>query len=104
MLTITSFAFSEFAYPIVSSIALHLFFLGHIANSREDVDGGVYVEGLSEHVVKTAEEVRELLHRGAAMRTTAATQMNRESSRSHAVFTIIVEHSETTASGEVKVS
>ena len=32
-----------------------------------------------------------LLHVGASQRTTASTNMNRESSRSHAVFTIIVE-------------
>ncbi|XP_065839582.1 uncharacterized protein [Oscarella lobularis] len=53
---------------------------------------GVYVESLSEHIVKSPLEIENLVKRGALMRATAQTKMNRESSRSHAVFTIIVEH------------
>eukprot|EP00047_Mylnosiga_fluctuans_P022700 m.124605 g.124605 ORF g.124605 m.124605 type:complete len:1235 (-) comp9354_c0_seq1:147-3851(-) len=60
---------------------------------REDASG-VYVDGLSEHIVKNPGEIMALLHLGSTMRTTASTNMNRESSRSHAVFTIIVERSE----------
>lgn len=61
---------------------------------REDVSGGVYVDGLTEHIVKGSSEILELLRLGSSMRTTASTNMNRESSRSHAVFTVIVERSE----------
>ena len=60
---------------------------------REDPSGEVYVDGLTEHIVKTPAEIIDLLHRGAEARTTASTKMNQASSRSHAVFTIIVEHS-----------
>jgi kinesin family protein 3/17 len=61
---------------------------------REAVSGGVYVERLSEHIVRSPSEVLSLLHKGGQHRTTADTKMNHESSRSHAVFTVIVEHSE----------
>ena len=54
---------------------------------------GVYVDGLSEHIIKSPSEISELLRQGSVARETASTNMNRTSSRSHAVFTIIVEHS-----------
>ncbi|XP_064386094.1 uncharacterized protein LOC135334732 isoform X2 [Halichondria panicea] len=61
---------------------------------REDGVGGVFVENLSEHVVRNTAGIMSLLREGARLRTTATTKMNKESSRSHAVFTIIVEHAE----------
>jgi kinesin family protein 3/17 len=66
---------------------------------REDGVGGVYVDGLSEHVVRSTEEILKLIHNGALLRKTAATKMNVESSRSHAVFTIVVEHASYTSDG-----
>ena len=58
---------------------------------RRSAAGGVTVQGLSEHVVRSSADVAALLARGGASRTTAQTNMNIASSRSHAVFTIIVE-------------
>ena len=58
---------------------------------REDQQKGVYVEGLSEWVVRSAEELERLAQRGAEARDTARTAMNATSSRSHACMTIIVE-------------
>ena len=58
---------------------------------REDKKRGVFVEGLSEWAVRTPLEIYSLMQRGAAVRATAATKMNDVSSRSHAVFIIIVE-------------
>ena len=49
------------------------------------------MEGLSEWVVRTPAEVYGLLARGAEQRATGATRMNELSSRSHAVFVVIVE-------------
>lgn len=51
--------------------------------------------GLSEWVVRSPAEVYSLMERGASMRTTGATKMNEISSRSHAVFIVIVENSVT---------
>jgi kinesin family protein 3/17 len=59
---------------------------------REDKKRGLYVEGLSEWAVRTPNEIYSLMQKGAASRATASTKMNDVSSRSHAVFLIIVEH------------
>ncbi|KAK9289237.1 hypothetical protein L1049_017711 [Liquidambar formosana] len=58
---------------------------------REDLKKGVYVENLSEYNVRTVNDVSKLLLQGAANRKMAATHMNSESSRSHSVFTCIIE-------------
>ncbi|XP_075476802.1 kinesin-like protein KIN-12C isoform X2 [Primulina tabacum] len=58
---------------------------------REDLKKGVYVENLTKYSVGTANEVLKLLQQGAANRKIAATHMNSESSRSHSVFTCIIE-------------
>lgn len=63
---------------------------------REDKKKGVYVEGLSEWVVRSPQEIYGLMQRGGEMRATGSTRMNHLSSRSHAVFIIIAEQSETT--------
>ncbi|KAF0752061.1 hypothetical protein AaE_006173, partial [Aphanomyces astaci] len=63
---------------------------------REDKKRGVFVEGLSEWVVRSPEEIYGLMERGGAMRATGSTKMNEISSRSHAVFIIIAEQSQTT--------
>ncbi|KAH8510306.1 hypothetical protein H0E87_008019 [Populus deltoides] len=58
---------------------------------REDVKKGVYVENLKEIEVASARDVLHQLIQGAANRKVAATNMNRASSRSHSVFTCIIE-------------
>eukprot|EP00040_Diaphanoeca_grandis_P044292 m.270485 g.270485 ORF g.270485 m.270485 type:complete len:1035 (-) comp90404_c0_seq1:8-3112(-) len=57
---------------------------------REDVKNGVLIKGLSHHSVTTALEAFDVLQRGLGNRRVASTTMNRESSRSHAVFTLNV--------------
>ncbi|XVE49142.1 hypothetical protein DITRI_Ditri01bG0058600 [Diplodiscus trichospermus] len=58
---------------------------------REDVKKGVYVENLSEFEVETVSDILKLLTQGSLNRKVAATNMNRESSRSHSVFTCVIE-------------
>jgi GTPase SAR1 family protein len=58
---------------------------------REDRKKGVFVEGLSEWVVRSPHDIYNLMKDGMRNRATAATKMNDVSSRSHAVFVIIVE-------------
>ncbi|XP_065913181.1 kinesin-like protein KIF15-B isoform X2 [Dysidea avara] len=58
---------------------------------RESMKRGVYVDGLSEHIVSSAKEAYQVLTKGWNNRRVASTSMNRESSRSHAVFTVTVE-------------
>jgi len=54
---------------------------------RED-SSGVTVVGLSSKVIRSADEALSVLQKGTMHRTTAATLMNKNSSRSHAVFTV----------------
>ncbi|WCJ33783.1 phragmoplast orienting kinesin 2 [Euphorbia peplus] len=58
---------------------------------REDTKQGVYVENLSEFEVHTVSDIVKLLTQGSLNRKVAATNMNRESSRSHSVFTCVIE-------------
>ncbi|XP_057966007.1 kinesin-like protein KIN-12F [Malania oleifera] len=58
---------------------------------REDIKKGVYVENLSEIEVWTVSDILRLLAQGSSNRKVAATNMNRESSRSHSVFTCVIE-------------
>lgn len=46
-------------------------------------------------MVRSPQEIYGLMQRGAAVRATGSTKMNETSSRSHAVFVVIVEQSET---------
>ncbi|XP_019411730.1 PREDICTED: kinesin-like protein KIF11 isoform X1 [Crocodylus porosus] len=61
---------------------------------------GVIIKGLEEITVHNKDEVYQILERGAAKRTTAATYMNAYSSRSHSVFSITIHMKETTIDGE----
>ncbi|KAL7611642.1 hypothetical protein Lser_V15G05867 [Lactuca serriola] len=58
---------------------------------REDTKKGVYVDNLKEIEVTSARDVIQQLIQGAANRKVASTNMNRASSRSHSVFTCIIE-------------
>ncbi|XP_029958364.1 kinesin-like protein KIF13A isoform X6 [Salarias fasciatus] len=57
---------------------------------REHKVLGPYVDGLSQLAVTSYEDIEVLMSEGNKSRTVAATNMNEESSRSHAVFSIIV--------------
>ena len=59
------------------------------------------MEGLSEWAVRTPLEIYSLMQRGAMVRATAATKMNDVSSRSHAVFIMIVEQMTINVGGDL---
>uniref|UniRef100_A0A4W3IAB3 Kinesin family member 15 n=1 Tax=Callorhinchus milii TaxID=7868 RepID=A0A4W3IAB3_CALMI len=61
---------------------------------RENIKTGVFVEGVIERVVTSAAEAYQVLSMGWRNRSVASTSMNRESSRSHAVFTVTIESKE----------
>lgn len=57
---------------------------------REHPSLGPYVEDLSKLVVSNYDEMMTLMDEGNKARTVAATNMNETSSRSHAVFTLLL--------------
>ncbi|XP_048830805.1 kinesin-like protein KIF13B isoform X2 [Brienomyrus brachyistius] len=59
---------------------------------REHKVLGPYVDGLSRLAVASFKDIESLMSEGNKSRTVAATNMNEESSRSHAVFIIILTH------------
>ncbi|XP_062195793.1 kinesin-like protein KIN-5C [Phragmites australis] len=66
----------------------------------EDGKGGVLVRGLEEEIVMNADEIFSLLERGSAKRRTAETLLNKQSSRSHSLFSITIHIKEATPEGE----
>lgn len=66
----------------------------------EDGKGGVLVRGLEEEIVSTADEIYRILEIGSAKRRTADTLMNKQSSRSHSIFSITIHIKERTPEGE----
>ncbi|XP_019632740.1 PREDICTED: kinesin-like protein KIF13A isoform X8 [Branchiostoma belcheri] len=62
----------------------------HNLKVREHKILGPYVDGLQVLAVTKYEDIEKLMNEGNKSRTVAATSMNEESSRSHAVFNIIV--------------
>ncbi|XP_024968259.1 kinesin-like protein KIN-5D [Cynara cardunculus var. scolymus] len=66
----------------------------------EDGKGGVLVRGLEEEIVSTADEIYKILEKGSAKRRTAETLLNKQSSRSHSIFSITIHIKERTPEGE----
>jgi hypothetical protein len=60
-------------------------------NIRQDNNGEILVSGVEEVAVNDKNQMLHLLQVGTINRTTGSTNMNEQSSRSHAIFTIFVE-------------
>ncbi|KAL8243151.1 hypothetical protein R6Q59_009409 [Mikania micrantha] len=58
---------------------------------RETANGGISLAGVTEAEVISQEEMASFLLRGSVCRATGSTNMNSQSSRSHAIFTITME-------------
>ena len=71
---------------------------------REDKSQGIFVEGLSEFVVKNEYDCLSLLRRGERNRATRQTRMNVNSSRSHTIFQFLLESEKVDANGMIKRS
>ena len=51
---------------------------------------GVFVQGLEEIIVSSPQQIFDILAKSTQKRTTAATNLNQRSSRSHCIFTITI--------------
>ncbi|KAB1264404.1 Kinesin-like protein KIF15 [Camelus dromedarius] len=79
--------YNEQIYDLLDSASAGLYL-------REHIKKGVFVVGAVEQVLTSAAEAYQVLSGGWRNRRVASTSMNRESSRSHAVFTITIESME----------
>jgi len=81
--------------------------LGKDQNARLDVkerpDVGVYVKDLSHFVANNADDMDRIMTVGNKNRSVGATNMNEHSSRSHAIFTVMIECSDKGPDGQQRV-
>eukprot|EP01006_Ploeotia_vitrea_P037461 TRINITY_DN66130_c1_g4_i1.p1 TRINITY_DN66130_c1_g4~~TRINITY_DN66130_c1_g4_i1.p1 ORF type:complete len:719 (-),score=395.26 TRINITY_DN66130_c1_g4_i1:73-2109(-) len=70
---------------------------------KEHPETGVYVKDLITEVVGGVDDLHSLLMRGKKHRQVACTNMNRDSSRSHCIFTVRVECSDLGPDGEQRI-
>ncbi|KAJ7370615.1 Kinesin-like protein kif3b [Desmophyllum pertusum] len=67
---------------------------------KERPDTGVYVKDLQSFVCKSVKEIEHVMNVGNQNRAVGSTNMNEHSSRSHAIFIVTIECSESGADGE----
>jgi len=58
---------------------------------KEDAKGMIYIQDVTKYPIKSAEDAKRIFDLGLLNRKTSATQMNQTSSRSHLIFSILVE-------------
>lgn len=65
----------------------------------DDGKGAVFVRGLEEEIVCSADEIHTILDKGSAKKHTAETLLNKQSNRSHSIFTITIQIKESSFDG-----
>lgn len=70
-------------------------------NIREDAEGNIVIAGVKSEIAQTKEAVFRYLVIGGASRATGSTLMNEQSSRSHAIFSLIM-HQRDLATGQCR--
>jgi len=70
---------------------------------KENIDTGVYVKDLTSFVVKNVTEIDHVMQAGKKNRSVGATLMNQSSSRSHSIFTIVIECCSAAAGDKIRV-
>ncbi|KAL7618898.1 hypothetical protein Lser_V15G02121 [Lactuca serriola] len=66
----------------------------------EDGKGAVFMRGLEEELVNSADEIHQILQKGSARKHKADTLINTQSNRSHSLFTITIQIKEISSIGE----
>ncbi|XP_074376406.1 kinesin-like protein KIN-5D [Apium graveolens] len=61
--------------------------------------GAVFVKGLEEEVVYTADEIFNILEKGTAKKCIAETVVNKQSNRTHSLFTVTIHIKECSSEG-----
>ncbi|OWM82359.1 hypothetical protein CDL15_Pgr001933 [Punica granatum] len=66
----------------------------------EDSGGATFLRGLKQALIHSADEIYELFEKGSVKRRTAETLLNKQSSRSHSIFSVTVHVKDCTPEGE----
>ncbi|OAD81141.1 hypothetical protein PHYBLDRAFT_26539, partial [Phycomyces blakesleeanus NRRL 1555(-)] len=69
---------------------------------REDPSGHIYCSGVREERCESPDELLSFLAKGSLCRTTGSTEMNTVSSRSHAIFSVILKQQRPETEGDTK--
>eukprot|EP00898_Chlorokybus_atmophyticus_P006188 jgi/Chlat1/6570/Chrsp45S06036 len=69
----------------------------------QSADRGAHIKDATERLVKSAQDMYDLIAQGLANRKTATTNMNWESSRSHSVITCLLERKHTAPDGTFSI-
>lgn len=69
---------------------------------KEDPNKGIFVKDLTTVIVKSVPELEKMLFAGMKNRKVGETAMNKDSSRSHSIFTIYIETAEALKDGSGK--
>lgn len=71
---------------------------------KESSDKGLFIKDVAMHVVKSVAEIENLMNLGTKNRSVGETAMNKDSSRSHSIFTIYIEASEKDEKGNERIT
>lgn len=71
---------------------------------KENADKGLFIKDLTINVVKSVEDMERYMSLGTKNRSVGETAMNKDSSRSHCVFTVFIECSVTDAKGNARIT
>ncbi|CDW85408.1 kinesin motor domain-containing protein [Stylonychia lemnae] len=82
--------YNELMFDLISPVPTHEQG-GNQISIQDDAKGEIHVKGLTLNVVKNEEEALNFLFEGETNRTVSAHQLNKESSRSHCIYTIHLE-------------
>lgn len=90
--------YNEEIYDLLSTQQDHKFarIKSNTVSLREEKDGSIIICGVREERIDDKEQLYLLLEQGSDRRSVGSTKMNDESSRSHAILTLIIEKSSLT--------
>lgn len=71
---------------------------------KEDPNKGMFIKDLNIITVRTTQDMDKYMALGTQNRSVGETAMNKESSRSHCIFTVYIECSVTDAKGNAKIT
>jgi kinesin family protein 15 len=83
----------HYLFPLLFSL-LHAYYImawSNISQMKDDSKNSLSLENLSEEYVTSYDDVTQILIKGLSSRKVGPTTLNSKSSRSHIIFTLVIE-------------